>query len=190
MKLFSKQLMSVVLLLTNAILFGLILGVNLPTPQVAAQGLQCSFVQANCSWDAVSGATQYRVTVTEVDTNTVIKNETVTGTKYVFPVTQNRTYRCDVAAVNSCGQAGTAGTDELLCSVDAAVNTPTNTPSPTRPPGATSTPTLTRAPTATPIIITKTPPPTLPPMGTVENTMMFGAGAAVLIIIGGLLFIL
>lgn len=81
-------------------------------------GDNCSLAQASCSWGAVAGATSYSVKITEVDTTTIIKSETVTSNNtYLFPVTQNRVYRCEVAAINSCG-TGPAGQHELLCKVE------------------------------------------------------------------------
>lgn len=101
-------------------------------------GAQCSFVEADCVWDAVSGAANYSVKVTEVDSSSVIKNVTVGGssTSYTFPVTQNKTYRCEIAAVNSCGTSGPTGVGEALCAVDGlTVSTaPSATPTPTPKP--------------------------------------------------------
>lgn len=85
------------------------------------QGDNCSLAQASCSWGAVAGATSYSVKITEVETTTIIKSETVTtNNTYIFPVTQNRTYRCEVSAINSCG-TGPAGQHELLCKVEGLV---------------------------------------------------------------------
>ena len=79
-------------------------------------GQDCNFEQASCSWGAATGATSYSVSVTEVDSGTAVAtNQTVTGTTYVFPVTPNKTYKCDVTGTNSCGQAGATGTASLLC---------------------------------------------------------------------------
>lgn len=101
-------------------------------------GAQCSFVEADCTWDAVTGAANYSVKITEVDTGTVVKNVTAqsSATSYTFPVTQNKTYRCEVSAVNACGTAGPAGSGEALCAVDGlTVSTaPSSTPVPTPKP--------------------------------------------------------
>ena len=148
---------------------------------------QCSFVQAECKWDAIPTATSYQLTILEVDTNTVVKNELITGaTNVVFPVTQNKTYQCDVAAINACGESGPVGTNSLLCAVDAAIS---QTPTPTVPQVIAS-PTPTLPPGITPINVTNTPVPTLPPAGATENTIMFGAAAVLLIIVGGAFFVL
>lgn len=87
----------------------------------------CNFTEASCSWSSVAGATKYQLTITEVDSNTVVKNEQIEAavTRVVFPITQNKTYKCDVSAINSCGTSGAAGSHSLLCEVDAAVATPT-----------------------------------------------------------------
>ena len=110
---------------------------NVTVDYPSCQGTQCSFTDADCNWGAVSGAANYSVKVTEVDSNTVVKNTTVSsGTTYTFPVTQNKTYRCDVSAVNSCGTAGAAGSGQALCAVDgltvstAPSATPVVTPTP------------------------------------------------------------
>lgn len=101
-------------------------------------GSQCSFVEADCTWEAVSGATNYTVKVTEVESGSIVKNVTAQGsaTSYTFPVTQNKTYRCEVAAVNACGTSGPAGAGEALCAVDGlTVSTePSATPIPTPTP--------------------------------------------------------
>lgn len=97
-------------------------------------GDQCNYTQASCSWGAVTDAVKYNLTITEVDSGQVTKTDTVTAptVTYVFPVTQNKTYKCDVAAVNACGAAGTPGSDSLLCAAQGLI------PSPTTPPLAAS----------------------------------------------------
>lgn len=83
----------------------------------------CQFDKAGCNWEAVSGATNYNVKATEVETGVVVKTETVTTTKTSFPVVQGRTYKCEVSAVNACG-TGETNEDSLLCQVDAIVSPP------------------------------------------------------------------
>lgn len=154
-------------------------------PQCDASN-NCSLAQANCSWSTVTGATGYQVTVTQTDSNTIVKTETITGTSSIFNVTQGKTYQCDVQAVNSCGQSGPAGSHTLLCEVNALVSP---SPSPTITSSPTSTPTL--PPNITPITYVSAPPPTLPPSGMAETTGIVAAGAAVFIFAGAaLLFIL
>lgn len=155
-------------------------------PHCDANG-NCPLTQANCTWSAVTDATGYQLTITEVDSNTIVKTEAVTGTSVVFDVTQGKTYKCDVQAVNACSDLGLAGTDELLCEVDALVASPSPTPVVTTPP----TPTPTLPPGITPITYVTAPPPTLPPAGITDNTTLIGAGAALFIFAGAaLLFIL
>jgi hypothetical protein len=134
-------------------------------------GDSCSFVQASCSWNAMSGATSYNYTITEVDTSTQIQTATVDSStlRVVFPVTQERTYKCDVFATNATGSGGT-GTHSLLCSAEGLLD-----------------PTATTAPQAT-----ATPLPTKPPIespGAFTNTAIILGGIA-LVIIGGLALIL
>lgn len=136
-------------------------------------GDSCSFVQASCSWSAVTGATSYNYTITEVDTNTQVQTATVdTSTlRVVFPVTQGRTYKCDVFATNASGSGGT-GTHSLLCSAEGFLS-------------PTAVPTTPAGPTATPL-------PTKPPIespGAFTNTAIILGGVA-LVIVGGLALIL
>ncbi len=104
------------------------------------EGDSCSFVQASCSWNAVETAATYNYTVTEVDTGTQVQSSTVDTSilRVVFPVTQERTYKCDVFATNSTGQSGGTGSHSLLCSAEGLIDeTPTPvpaTPLPTKPP--------------------------------------------------------
>lgn len=93
-------------------------------------GDTCNFTQASCSWSSVSGATKYQVSVSQVESGESVKNEQVDGTvvRVEFPVVQNKTYKCDVAAINSCGSTGPAGSHTLLCEADALVSTPTPVP--------------------------------------------------------------
>lgn len=97
-------------------------------------GDQCNFTQASCSWTSLAGATKYQLTITQVDDGTTIANEQLEGsvTSKTFDVKDGFTYKCDVAAVNSCGTAGAAGSHTLLCKVDAAVDEPTPTTPPTQ----------------------------------------------------------
>lgn len=104
------------------------------------QGDSCSFTQASCSWNAVSGASSYNYVITEVDTSTQIQSATVDSStlRVVFPVTQERTYKCDVFATSSGGESGGTGTHSLLCSTEGLIDTPTpttavSTPVPTKP---------------------------------------------------------
>lgn len=96
-------------------------------------GNQCQFDQASCSWDSISGAVTYSVKVTEVDTSKVVKSESVSSstTRVTFPITNGNTYKCEITAVNSCGQSGGTGSDSLLCKTDGLF--PTNTPAPPTP---------------------------------------------------------
>lgn len=147
----------------------------------------CSLTQANCTWSAVTDATGYQLTVTETDSNTIVKTEAVTGTSSIFDVTQGKTYQCDVQAVNACGESGPAGSHTLLCEVDALVASP----SPTPVVASSSTPSPTLPPNITPISFTSTPPPPPSAPGAFENTVAVGVGAAVFIISGAaLLFVL
>jgi hypothetical protein len=154
--------------------------VKVTYPYIDSNGT-AQFVQAGCSWDANADATSYTLTVTEVETNTVVLNQSEPAgtTQVAFNINQGKTYRCDVSAVNSCGAVSVAASDQLLCSADGLVN---------------PTPTITEAPTASPTATlppaTETPRPTLPPTGPAYS-MIIGVAAAVgIILFGGILFIL
>lgn len=127
--------------------------------------LECSFTQASCSWNPVSEASSYGLKITEVDSGTVIKTDSVSSstTKIAFPVTSGKTYKCDVTATNSCGSTGGTGTDSLLCKVDeVALATPT--PPPAGGPSPTPTPSGNPTPTPPPVGgLIPTPTPTVTP---------------------------
>lgn len=82
--------------------------------------------------------------------------------------------------------------------IPTATPKPSGTPVPTLPPGPTSTPAPTtliaQAPTSTPIptrapILTSTPRPTIVPTGDSVTSVVIGIAAAVLTIVGGLIFL-
>ena len=136
----------------------------------------CDAAQASCSWNAQSDASSFNVTVTEIETNTIIKNNEshpAATTKVLFNITQGRTYKCDVVAVSSCGGLAAASSDQLLCEADLLLDTPT--------------PTQVVVPTATPIPPTATP--VLKPGGPIQSIAVLG-GIFVVIIGGILLFTL
>jgi len=99
-------------------------------------GDACNFTQASCSWGSVAGATQYQVKISQVESGEVVRDDKVEAatTRIEFSIVQNKTYKCDISAINSCGVSGAAGSHSLLCAVDALVETPTPqplTPTPT-----------------------------------------------------------
>lgn len=150
------------------------------------EGDNCLFTQASCSWDPNADATNYNITVTEVETGSVVRNETIPNstTKVLFPITQGRTYKCDVSVVNSCGSVSAVSTDQLLCEADALI--PTATPVVTPAPIASASPTL--APTTPPTTAaTPTPTPTLQPGGIIPTAGIIGG--ILLLIVGGIVFL-
>ena len=106
--------------------------------------LDCSFLAASCSWDAVSDAANYQLKVTEVDTGAIVYDQSQASSvnKIVFPVSQNKVYQCDVTALNADGQSSGTGSHSLLCQTDGIVE-------PTTPPVPTAIP-PTKEPTAVP----------------------------------------
>ncbi len=146
-------------------------GVTMDYPSCV--GTQCNFTQALCSWNAVTGASSYNVTFTNVDTNTVVQTQTVQSgtTQLVFPVNQGKTYKCDVSAVNSCGTAGPVGSYSLLCQTNGLVST--------------TTPAVTTVATAGPAL-----PASLPSTGNTGLLYAVGIGSFALILLGGMLFLL
>src|SRR3989344_2279491 len=154
-------------------------GVKVEYP--GCEGTQCEFTQASCSWTASAGAASYNVSVTEVETGTAVKtNESIPSgtTKIIFPITQKKTYKCDVVAVSSCGSLSPVSSDQLLCEADAIIETPAPTVAP-----PTTAPTI--PPTATP---TKTPTPTLEPTRGTEQTFVI-IGGILFAIIGGIILL-
>ncbi len=150
-------------------------GVTVEFP--GCNGSSCDLTQASCAWNSQSDAASYNVTVTEVETSTVIKNnesQSSSTTKILFPITQGRTYKCDVVAVASCGTLAAAASDQLLCEADALIDTPT----PTQPAAA--------VPTSTPI----PPTPTIAPPGGFFQTISIVGGVLIVIVGGILLFAL
>lgn len=149
-------------------------GVTVEFP--GCNGSTCDLTQASCAWNSQADAASFNVTITEVETNTIIKNNEShpsTTTKILFPITQGRTYRCAVVSVSACGAMAAAATDELLCEADAIIDTPTPTPVP---------------PTPTPP--PPTPTPTIEPPGSLFQTVSIIGGVAIVIIGGLLLFVL
>ena len=121
-------------------------------------GTSCDLTQASCSWSSQADAASFNVTVTEVESGTILKNnesQSASTTKILFAITQGKTYKCDVVAVSACGGLAAATSDQLLCQVDALI-----TPS--------------VAPTATPIPPTATP--TIEPPGGIGQTVILAGG--------------
>jgi hypothetical protein len=164
---------------------------NVKVEYPSCEGSQCSFEQASCSWDGISGATSYAIKISQTESGEVVRNDTVASstTKVVFSVVQNKTYECDVSAVNSCG-TGPAGIDSLLCAVQGVEATPTPTT-----PVATPAPTIIAQVSPVPTTIPTIPPavvtPTMVPTGPGNAIIGIGAFGILITIIGGfLLFIL
>lgn len=142
----------------------------------------CNFTQASCTWSSVSGATKYQLKISQVESGEVVRNEQIEAavTKVEFPIVQNKTYKCEVSAINSCGSTGVTGYHSLLCAVDALVVTPTlPPPKPTSTPIPTPTPIPTLIPTST-----STPQPTIPPVGGFKTSIAIGLGTVVMILTG------
>jgi hypothetical protein len=149
-------------------------GVTVEFP--GCNGSSCDLTQASCAWNSQADAASYNVTVTEVETSTIIKNnesQSASTTKVLFPITQGRTYKCDVVSVASCGTLAAAASDQLLCEADAIIDTPTPT-------------TATTVPTSTPI----PPTPTIAPPGGFFQTISIVGGVLIVIVGGILLFAL
>lgn len=147
--------------------------VSYPGCQGEEAGAQCSLENAKCKWNSQADAASYNVTITEVESGNVIKNnESVqsSSNNVLFPVTQGKTYKCDVVAVSSCGGLALAATDQLLCEADAIIATPTATLIPTVAP-------------TTPII----PPKVIQQPGGILQTVAI-TGGVLLAIVGGIIF--
>jgi len=174
---------------------------NVKVEYPSCEGTQCSFTQASCSWDAITGSTSYALKISQVESGEVVRNDSVNAstTRVVFSIVQNKTYQCDVSSVNSCGK-GPAGTHSLLCEVQGVVATPTPVrPTPVQPTGPASTPVPTLVPTAIPTPTTApatptpvppivtTPTPTMAPSGPSDVIIGVGIFGIIISIIGGIL---
>jgi hypothetical protein len=137
-------------------------------------GTQCNFTQAGCAWASVAEAANYQVTITETDTGTVVYNQQVPAStlSVTVSITQGRTYQCNVAAVNSCGNAGPAGSHSLLCAADAGVS---------------ATPTVPAANPTTPPTVAP-PAPTIAPPGAVATIAIAGM-SIILVMLGSVVFL-
>lgn len=136
----------------------------------------CDPNQSTCEWDATSGATSYHYKVTEVDSDTVIKEGDVDAstTKASFPFELGRTYKCEVNAVNKCGE-GPVGEATDSCPLPSVSPPPEVTPTPedtpTPKPSSTPAPSTTPRPSSTPSPTpTVTPTPTMTPTPTITPT--------------------
>lgn len=153
-------------------------GVIVEYPNIANGS--ADFTQGSCSWGQVTGATQYVVKITEVESGTVKVSQDVSSsqTKITFPVTNGKTYQCDISAKNSCGDSGLVGSHSLFCQTDALIST---TVGPTVP--------ITVPPTVPPQV-TSPPQPTIPPTGISAPFITIGAVSGILVLIGGALLLL
>lgn len=144
------------------------------------EGDQFDLNTADCGWESVEGAASYNVAITEVGTNTVIRDDSVPSntTAIAFPVTQGATYRCEIEAVSDCGTTSAVSSDEAECSTEGFVSpTPTVTQPPVTQPPVTQPPVVTTAPPSS-------PPVTPPATGSTEVALAIG-GVVSMIIIGG-----
>jgi len=82
--------------------------------------------QAYCRWDLEEGATGYEVTIKEVGTDKIIKQETLEhpASQSAFLFYPDKTYQCTVKAVNPCGTSDGTDSNETRCPL------PTPTPGP------------------------------------------------------------
>lgn len=159
--------------------------------QQAQQPGSCSVQQAICRWDSVGAGYSYKVNIVDSATGTIIVSSSVTGTQLAFPAGTGKTYRCEVSAVNGCGEGEKTSSSNSTCPgapqapAIASTPTPTPTPAPTPTPvPPTPTPVAavpaTPTPTPAPVVIVQTPQPTpqptLPPVGTslVESVGVIG----------------
>jgi len=142
-----------------------------PTPPACLNG---STSQGTCSWNGLSGAASYNITITD-QTNQQNTKYTVQApnTQLNFPDNGIDTYICSVTANNVCGNSPPTQSPPSSCTVPTptipVTTVPSATPTPTPKPTATPTPTPTPLPTATPTprpTATPTPRPTVTPFPT------------------------
>lgn len=146
-----------------------------PTPSPQTSPTPAPYCQTGtgiCTWDAISGADSYNVSVTDVTTGQTVKTVTVKSPtiQVAFPDNEVDTYQCSVSATNVCGQTPPSKSPPSTCTLPTPTVTPsplpTSTPMPTPTPTALPTPTPTVVPTATPVPPTPTPTPTAIPTPT------------------------
>ncbi len=147
------------------------------------EGTQCDFNKANCTWGDSLDATNYNVTVIQVESNQQVLSQTVPSstTKVVFDVVQRTTYRCTVSAVNSCGSTSVSASAEQYCENDALLE---STPAPTTPPLTTPIPTNSPVPTVFVAPTQVTVNETLPPTGGVFETVGIVLGVLAVVAAG------
>lgn len=212
-KLLSGKIIGVlaILFLIGAVLLTVWLSQKQQETRQQAQVTSCPVQFAICKWDSLGGGYTYKVTIVDATTGTIIAQNSIAATQLSFPASSGKTYRCDVSAVNSCGEgpksSGTGSACPGVVAQAPVASTPTPTPTPTptltpTPTPATPTPTPTPVPptpapstptptTPTPIAVTPTPPhaqPTLTPTGGNAATN-FGAIGVLVTILGALLII-
>jgi hypothetical protein len=147
-----------------------------PTPVNIVIAGECRPDIATCSWDPSENVTTYRYKITNVTDNEVVLEDETNETEVEFESEPNKTYKCEVIAVNQCGSADPSS-DEVTCEVPSGTPTPIQTSTPT--PKATSTPTPIATSTPTPLSTatptpkatsTPTPIPTTPVVNTATPT--------------------
>ncbi len=145
--------------------------------KVTISGGICRPNVGTCSWDGATGATSYHFKITNTTDNDAVVLEgdvesSVTGID--FPSVPGKTYKCEVTAVNECGESEPSNTTSK-CPLPSVTPTPgpSGTPTPTPKPSATPTPKPSATPTLTPTpkpSATPTPSPTPTPTRTPTNS--------------------
>lgn len=130
-----------------------------PTP--TPEQLICKENESICTWDALKGAEQYEVKITNPNNGKTIKTGIVNApsTQFSFPSEFNKTYQCSVTVINKCGtgkpKIGTPVTCDLSPTPTPTI-TPTEVPTPTTPetpaptPSEVPIPSVSETPTPTP----------------------------------------
>ena len=139
-----------------------------PSPSTSPTPAVCNTTEGVCTWNALSGASSYNISVTDTTTGHVVKSGTVNtpNTQFAFPDNGVDTYQCSVSATNVCGQTPPVKSPPSTCTQPTPTVTPSQAPTatPTPTPTPTATPTPTPTPTATPTPVpTATPTPTPTP---------------------------
>lgn len=107
-------------------------------------------------WDAVSGASSYKLRLDQKDGNNDKSTDDITKTDYDYDILPDQKYSWWVHTTRDGVDSDEARVDEVICAKTTASITPSSTPAPTITPKPTVKPTITPTPKVTPRPSSKT----------------------------------